>query len=297
MPSRRRLLAALAAGLAGTAGCVSSPGTDPADGTDGSTDSTPTTAHGSPASPTPTSPESGLAVESVVARKAVTYESVMGSGGVLTDPDTQYVVATVRTTASVEPAQFAFVAGDRAWEPGLPRTAGARNYVVAGHEGGPIGRSLSSGTRAFVAFAVPSPLSAPNPRIRFESGDATRTWSLPLAARETLPRPAPRFRLDSMSVPSEVSQGDPLPVEFAATNETDLAGRFLAAVYWPTKRIADDDESRRVVRSVGAGESTSVSLSVDTEYATGEPETLSLRLAGHVDAEREVRVIDAGTPN
>lgn len=293
MPSRRRLLSGLATGVAAAAGCVSSPGGTP---TDSPTDVHTTTVTRTPGSPTGTPPPEGVEVSRIVARKAVTYDSSMGSGGVLTDPDTQYVVATVRSREDLAREDFALETDERTWSPGLPDTAGARNYAVAGHEGGEVGDVIGTGTRSFLAFAIPSPVAVSNPRIRYAPDD--ETWPLPEAARATLPAPAAEFELDEFSVPAEVSQGNELPVSLTVRNTSDTTGRFLAAAYWPTKLVEDDDESHLLIaRDVVAGETVTLGRNVDTSYTTDEDETVSLRVDGHVDAERDVRVTDAGTPS
>jgi hypothetical protein len=236
-------------------------------------------------------------VSDVVVRKAIRYESVMGSGGVLAGDDRQYVVGSVRAAGELDPSAFSFETEAESWSPGLPDTEGAVNIAVAGHEGSPVGRgNLVPDRPSVLAFTVPSPLSASNPRIRYTGGDGEREWPLPAAARDRLAAPSARFELDSLTVPSSVSQGDPLSVSMTVTNVAGTAGRFLAAVYWPTKLIADDDESHVVERTVDAGETTTATVEIDTRYATNEAETLPLRVRGHVTAERQVRVTDVTTP-
>ncbi|WP_225741342.1 hypothetical protein [Halorussus halophilus] len=164
------------------------------------------------------------------------------------------------------------------------------NRTVAGHEGGPIGRGPKR-DRSYLAFTVPSPLSASNPRIQYAGSDSAR-WSLPTKARDRLAASAPRFELESLEVPDEVSQGTPLSVSFTAKNVSETDGQFLAALYWPTKRIADDDESRVVERQVSAGDAVTISLDIDTSYTTSEAEPVTLSIRGHVSAEREVQVRD-----
>ena len=85
-------------------------------------------------------------------------------------------------------------------------------------------------------------------------------------------------------------------MELTVTNTSGTDGRFLAAVYWPTELIADDDESHLIEQSVDAGASTTASLTIDTEYTTGEDGPVTLRVAGYVTAEREITVEDAATP-
>jgi hypothetical protein len=150
-----------------------------------------------------------------------------------------------------------------------------------------------------LAFTVPSPLSAENPRIRFGGGPSreAREWPVPAGERTRLAAPAARFELESLSVPASVSQGDPLSVSLSVTNVSETAGRFLAALYWPTDTIADDDESHVLERVVDAGETVSVTRDVDTGYTTYEPRTVTLELRGHVSADREVAVTNVSTPS
>lgn len=286
--------------MAALGGCIAGGsgdgGDDPGtDGPDGSTTDSPSPTP-QPTDATTDGPGSAhfVDVRDVVVRKAVTYESTMGSGGVLAADGRQYVVATVRGEAIPE-GGFVLDADGRTWEPGLPDTRGGINYSVAGHEGGPLGRSLGSGQGSFLAFAVPSPLSASDVRIRAADADEP-AWPLPDAERERLAAPEPRFELDAFEAPAEVSQGHPLSVTLSATNVTDVGGRFLAAVYWPTELVADDDESRLVEREVAAGESVSATLDLDTEYTTAESGPMPLSVRGHVDVDREVTVTDASRP-
>jgi hypothetical protein len=312
MPSRRRLLAAVAGSLAAAAGCTTRTRPPTGESTTGPPPST-STATGTPpsVSHSPTEPGGGsptdsvtpverVAVDDIVARKAVRYESAMGSGGVLAGRDEQYVVASVRGANELDPATFTFEAGGRSWSPGLPRTRGATNVAVAGHEGPPVGQWALGGDRPSVlAFTVPSPLSAENPRIRFGGGPSreAREWPVPAGERTRLAAPAARFELESLSVPASVSQGDPLSVSLSVTNVSETAGRFLAALYWPTDTIADDDESHVLERVVDAGETVSVTRDVDTGYTTYEPRTVTLELRGHVSADREVAVTNVSTPS
>lgn len=298
MPSTRRQFIAGSLGVAAalaTAGCIDdSPGT----GTKSDTQSPTNSPSGSPSETETPPPESAersvgdatVAVTDIVAEKAVSYESLMGPGGVVAPEGRQFVVASVRSDAELEMGQFSLDAAGKSWAAVDPGDEGARNYSVADHEGGVVGEPAASGdgSKRYVAFELDSPLSAEDPRIVLERGGETTEWSLPDAARETLAAPSPSFELDSLSVPDSVQQGEPLNVELTATNTSDTAGRFLAAVYWPTRLIADDDESHLFESSVAAGESTTASLSLDTEYTTDMNRTVTLRVEGHVDAEREV---------
>ncbi|WP_136601820.1 hypothetical protein [Salinigranum halophilum] len=302
MPSRRRLLATIAGSLAAVAGCTTRtpPSTSEPD-TSQSSATAAATPESTPGSPTDSStPVERVSVDGIVARKAVRYESVMGSGGVLVGRGEQYVVASVRGATELDAATFTFEAGGRSWSPGLPGTRGAINVAVAGHEGPPVGqRGLGGDGPSVLAFTVPSPLSAKNPRIRFDGGESrdSREWPLPPAARDGLAAPAARFELDSLSVPTSVSQGDPLSMSLSVTNVSETAGRFLAALYWPTDTIADDDESHILEQVVDAGETVSLTRDVDTEYTTSEPRTVTLEVRGHVSVDREVQVKNASTPS
>ncbi|WP_232686362.1 hypothetical protein [Halobacterium zhouii] len=237
--------------------------------------------------------EPDVEVEDIVVRKAVRYSSIMGSGGVLAADDQQYVVASVQSDQELSESAFTLETDGQSWEPGLPETAGAINSAVAGHEGSPVGRNLGVSDRSYLAFAVPSPLTTSEASIRF--GESASEWPLPDAEQSRLAAPAPRFELDSLDVPEQVSQGEPLSVSLTATNVSETDGRFLAAVYWPTKRIADDDESHVVEREVASGDQVTASLEIDTEYTTSEDEPVTLSVRGHVTGERTIRIRDSRT--
>lgn len=282
MPSRRTYLAGVGALLAATAGCTSK-----------SSESTPTDTP----SDTPDDPPSGsVSVSDVGVRKAVTYESTMGSGGVLAAEGRQYVVASVTADAELSASEFAFAAGDDVWAPGLPDTVGGVNRSVAGREGFPLGDGgYDSETKAHLAFVVPSPLSASAPEIRY-AGEESGRWPLDETARETLTAPEPNYEVESIDVPGEIRQGKDFEVSLTVRNVSETDGRFLAALYWPTELIADDDESHVIERTVDAGETATVRRSIDTRSTTNEEKPVSLRVRGHVAAEREVYVTDASTP-
>jgi len=276
--NRRKLLACCSGTLAALTGCLSA---SPAESTEESAPGTESPTEQPTA--TPTASESSVAVEDVVAQKAVSYSSTMGSGGVLAAADRQYVVASVTGTETYERPAFVFETDSETSESGLEDTVGARNASVAGRH------------RPYVAFDIPSPLSASNPRIR-RAGDDDETWSLPTDAAATLAAPAPRFELNELTVPDSVSEGRTLSVSLTVTNVTDTGGRFLAALYWPTRDIADDDESHIVERTVAAGETTTASLDIDTSYTASEDGPVTLSVRGHVCASREVTLQNASSP-
>ncbi|WP_115864588.1 hypothetical protein [Halorussus litoreus] len=309
--NRRRVLALCGLCLSGSAGCLSRLPGQPTNETDEPTEE-PTETRTNASTGDPSNDETGetttrerdesatkdgVTVENIVVRKAITYKSTMGSGGVLAGDGQQYVVASVRADRELSESDFSFVTDSDSWTPGLPETAGAINRSVAGRDGGPIGRRLGGGDgRSYLAFTVPSPLSASNPRIRLAGSDATE-WPLDASQRERLEAPAPRFELDSLEVLDEIAQGETLSVSLTVTNGSETDGRFLAAVYWPTKQIADDDESHVVDRTVAAGDDVTASLDIDTRYTTYEDESVTLSVRGHVSTERTVSVEDATTPS
>ncbi|NHX37343.1 hypothetical protein G9C84_12900 [Halolamina sp. R1-12] len=282
-----------------TAGCIGdSPGTNTDSPTDSPNGSPSETEVPPPASSDRTVGGDAVAVFDIVAEKAVTYESIMGSGGVVAPEGRQFVVASVRSDAELETDAFSLHAGGETWAAVDPGDEGAQNYAVAGHEGGIVGSPDLAGGDAprYVAFELDSPLDAEDPRIVLERGGESAEWSLPDDARETLAASAPTFELDSLSAPESVQQGEAMTVELTVTNTSDTDGRFLAAVYWPTELIADDDESHLVEETVAAGASTTATLDIDTAYTTDEDGPITLRVEGHVSAEREITVEDASTP-
>lgn len=213
---RRRALATTGVVIGAIAGCAAEGPTDAA---------TPTASDETPISGTPAD---------IVVEKAITYESLMGADGVLAPDGEQFVVASLGDRHPPEHVTFTFETDQTSWSVGLPDTRGGRNAAIAGH------------SRPYVAFTVPSPLSASNPRIRRSDGTG---WPLSNAAQERLAASAPRYELDELTAPERVQQGDPLSVSLTVTNVSETRGRFLAALYWPTS-IADDDESHVVDRTV-----------------------------------------------
>lgn len=302
MPSRRSYLAGVVTVVTGLAGCTSGPG-----GTESPTETEPTDTEPkkSPSGTATEPPEAAkrtvggdtVAVTDIVARKAITYQSTMGSGGVVAIDGKQFVVASVQSDAELSMEDFSFRTADDQWPATNPGEEGARNYAVEGHEGGAVGDRIGGDGQKFLAFELPSPLDATEPVIHLDHGGESAEWSLPDEAAATLPAPAPSFELDSLDAPDSVRQGDPLEVSLSVTNTSDTGGRFLAAVYWPSELIADDDESTIVEATVDAGASTTQSLSIDTEYTTNEDGLITLRVDGHVSAETEVQVTDASTPD
>ena len=303
MPSTRRAFLTSSLGVAAalaSAGCL---GETPGTGNESPEDSPTESPQGSPETevPPPAAAErtvggASVSVFDAVAEKAVTYSSTMGSGGVVAPEGRQFVVASVRSDAELEMEQFSLDAGGESWPAVDPGERGARNYAVAGHQGGSVGSPGTGigGDARYVAFELDSPIEVAEAEIVLERGGESASWALPESARETLAEPAPTFELDSLSVPESVQQGEPLAVELTVTNTSEVDGRFLAAVYWPTHRIVDDDEAHLIAERVDAGASTTASLSLDTEYTAAEESPITLGVEGYVDAERGV-VVEGGT--
>ncbi|MEF8801672.1 MAG: hypothetical protein V5A38_02925 [Halolamina sp.] len=302
MPSRRRYLTAVSAVLIGLAGCTSGPG-----GTVTTTETEPTdTEPKKSPSGTPTEPPEAakrsvggdtVAVTDIVVKKAVTYQSTMGSGGVVAVEGKQFVVASVQSDAELSMDAFSLRAAGDEWVAGTLEDTGATNYAVEGHEGGPLGKPIGGDGPNYVVFEIPSPLDVAESVIHLDHNGESAEWALGDDAVTTLAAPEPSFELDSLSAPDSVRQGDQMDVSLTVSNSSDTDGRFLAAVYWPTELIADDDESHIVETAIDTGATTTQSLSIDTEYTTNEDGPITLRVGGHVSAETEVVVEDASTPD
>lgn len=263
MVSRRTFLAGTA--LAPVAGCVSIGDGGPGDGPTSTADPT-----GTPTDE-PTARPGGVSVHDVVVRKAITFEPVMGSGSVLTAEGEQYIVGAVSADRELSMSEFAFEADGESWRPedyGLGSAAGRGNGTVDHAE------DLDS---AYLVFAVTSPLSAAGPKIVY-SGDPPGEWELHEDAWERLAAPEAHFELASLSVPDAVTEGETLDVTLEARNVSETDGRFLAALYWPTHLVADDDESTIFEDEIAAGEVATLSRSIDTEYTADSDRRIDLRV-------------------
>jgi hypothetical protein len=268
---RRQLLATLATGIGGVAGCLTeTPGESMLPAGNGTTDE-PATGPGSTGQPEANTDT----VSEIVVRKAVRYESFLGSGGVLAADGRQYVVASLEGKNGQLDDEYVFEASGQTWEADLS-TTGGRTRSVADREWPVIG------------FDLPSPLSASTPRIRSE--DSGERWTLGDDASTVLSEPGPRYELNGLTAPETVSQGEPMTVELSVTNVSETDGRFLAAVYWPTERIADDDESHVIERTVAAGDTVSATLDIGTSATVNETKAVTLSVEGHISTSRDVRV-------
>jgi hypothetical protein len=240
-----------------------------------------------------------VAVTNLIARKVIAYDSLLGSGGVLARPDRQFVVATVRSASGSEfdaagpPEYDAFsLVADSETFPAVTveeRTAGGTTASLAGRGDRGYGTIDTGGwPTGWIAFEPPSPLETGNAAIRCQHGNETATWSLPDSVVETLARTGPSFELQSFSAERN---GPEVELSLVATNVADVDGEFLAAVYWPTTAIADDDESIIVRREVAAGDRVEWSKTVSTgATGGGEDGTVTARVDGVVTGEAAVAV-------
>ncbi|MGA9402874.1 hypothetical protein [Haladaptatus sp.] len=107
---------------------------------------------------------------------------------------------------------------------------------------------------------------------------------MPDDAVAKLSKPAPKFELQSFDATMEDSNAK---LSFAAKNVSKNDGRFLAALYWPTDEMYDDDESTIIERSVEAGGAVEWSKEFGTEYTT---RTVTARIDGGVTGTAKVDV-------
>jgi hypothetical protein len=266
-----------------------------------------TTTKSTPGSSTTPQPEEAVrsvggvrvSLTDLIARKAVAYDSVMGSGGVLASPDRQFVVAAVRSAsdgefdAAAPPGRDAFslsAGGETVPAAAIEeRTTGAYTTSLAdrGDSGYAVGYAGGHAPVGWIVFEPPSPLTAEEATISCRYGGESATWSLPNAAIDTLASPAPVFELQSFSA---TPAGSGVDLSLVAANTSDTDGEFLAAVYWPTTAIADDDESHLVRREVAAGEQVEWSKRVDARNTNTEDGTVTARVDGVVTGETSVEV-------
>lgn len=120
------------------------------------------------------------------------------------------------------------------------------------------------------------------------AADGPGSEPLPEAAVDRLARPSPRFALEALDVPATVAHSSPASATLRVTNVSDVDGRFLAGVRWPTA-IADDDETTVVAGRMAAGETRSFSVDLSGSGAGRDGEA-TLVVEGCVTAERTVVV-------
>ncbi|WP_224268204.1 hypothetical protein [Haloprofundus salinisoli] len=297
------------------AGCTA-PATDGSDDADSPENETPTETRTSTPSESATDapenepfvlPESSvrtvgdvrIAVANPAVRKAAVYESIMGSGGVLAPTDRQFVVAAVQHRERVnpdvptEPPYDAFeLVVDGETHPAVEieeRTTGAYTTSFADrgrfrYDGPPIPKPRTVG---WVAFEPPSPLDADEATIRCRHDGDAAEWSLPGDAVTELGRRAPTFELRSFE--AEVgSAGLNVELSLVVENTSDVDGEFLAAVYWPTTGIADDDESTIVRENVDPTGRVEWTQRFSTEYSGDANGQATASVDGMVSASETV---------
>jgi len=297
MQTRRRYLAALGIGLTGVSGCLSDDGTPAgADGGDGDTDAPDGTTDRRPGTTVTDGPGSSqefgeVTVSDVAVREAVTFYRWPSSTEVLAPADEQFVVAQVTGPEDATPPAFAFRADGREWSPGIGRGATSGPASLAGRDGGSATEDFRES--GYLAFRVPSPVDAADPRI--VAPDRGASLSLSDAATAQLATASPMFSLERVEVPDAVDHPAPVDVTVTVRNTSDVDGRFLAGLHWRTEMVADDDETTVVSGQVAAGETASFSASLDTEYAVRETTDHPLTVSGYVTAERSIRVVREGT--
>lgn len=327
-PTRRRVLRSSAAvAAAGFAGCLGGSDADgdptrdatatdraettPGTTTDEATTEKPTTdgnaaSFAVPASAVRSVADVRVGVANAVARRAVAYDSIMGSGGVLAPDGAQFVVAAVQTASgSVADAAgppsydaFALVADDERF-PAVEierRTRGAFTTSLAGRGDvkydDPYANAGGESRVGWVAFEVPTPLATDAPTIRCRYGGESADWRLSEEIATALGRQPLEFELRSFS--ATITDERTVELSLTAENVADAAGEFLAAVYWPTS-IADDDEGHFVRKSVPPNGRVEWSTTVSTEYADSTDGEVTASVEGCVSGTATVATSRATT--
>jgi hypothetical protein len=287
MQTRRRYLAAASLAIAGLAGCLSDDpggtGTDDSPTTDDTTDLPGSTDDGT--TDGQSTDAAAVTVSDPVVRKRVTHYSWPGSTGVLAPRGEQFVVASVTGPENAPPPAFTLHAGGETFSPGV-EVSGRHAATFAGRTGGSVTKTDEA--PGYLAFRVPSPLDVDDARIVRD--DDVAATALPDAELATLRRPAAEFELDALTVPDAVERPELVDVSLSVTNVSDVDGRFLAALHWPTDRIADDDETTVYQWTVAAGETTSFSPTLETRYAVSRTSDHPLTISGSVSARRTIQV-------
>lgn len=249
-----------------------------------------------------------ISVANVVSRKAVAYESIMGSGGVIAKPNTQYIIATVRSgtdssSDAVGPPPydaFDIVTKNKTFPAvnieGV--TKGAVTTSLAGRGDirydAPEAQYMTDGRSGWVVFELPSPLIGESPVIRCRYKGETATWPLSEETILALRQPAPTFELRSFT--SSPSGDKAVELSLTVENITDVGGEFLAAIYWPTS-ITDDDESHLIRKSVSPNSRFTWSKTMSTTYATKSENTVIATVEGAVSGTTTVSLPGVTTDN
>jgi hypothetical protein len=272
MPSRRSILGRAPLLLGLVAGCLGGRGSEPTE----SATAPGRTAAGTTESPgAPNSPESPTSETSPESPSgAFSGESVQTLGAARVAVADPVVAPAVDVESRTTGAYTTSLAGQGRIRYAAP-TASDR------HEAG------------WVAFEVPSPLDVSEAAIRASVGGESAAWPLSAEAVRRLGTPAPTFELLSFEARRRDAGG--VELSLAAENVGDVGGEFLAAVYWPTERIADDDESHIVRRSVDAGGRVEWSRPFETRYTGGPNGRVTARVDGVVTGSVTVDLPETAT--
>lgn len=232
-------------------------------------------------------------------RKAVQCDLSLGAHPVHAPRGTQFVIGKVRVDGSliagtVRKHQFSLETDGRSLASDPPCTTTLANEKIGGVPGATV---PTHGGPMLLVFPVDVPLGTRNVQLEYHDNHiGETTWSLDDGIVEQLRTPEPRFELQQFDVPSVVIQGETVQVNVVARNVSEVPGRFLGVVRWPTLDISDDDEAHAVERNVQPGDTVNAVLRIDTSYTAPDDMPITVSLEGHVRAEREidVRVPDDG---
>lgn len=284
---RRSLLAGVAGGLTALTGCTDTvPGSDTATPT-----ATPTAEPEPPESPTPTeTPTAEVTVEELLVQYGLVTPNSPDSIG-LRDPDTPYVVASVRVDGTLPRDAFALRAGDESVAPATTDDPDGfdRFYRTSWGDDEWYDADRGSGLLPF------EPPSGAVDRLRLTWPGGERT--LGDAAGERLGGP-PAFTA-SIAAPETYATGTP-SIAVEVTNEGDRPGRFVGALnrvgpmvaYTPVARLGE---------LVPAGGTVSIPVPVgwglpsDDRIGDDEPDvTYHLDYAGGEDS-ADIRLVESGS--
>jgi hypothetical protein len=276
---RRAFVASAGAAFAGLTGCL---GTRPgqSDGTTPTTEPTRTTG----ATPQSGEPAAGVTVDALRLQYGVVTPTTPDSIGV-SNPDTPYLVASVRVDGPLSRDQFGLRMGDVRYGPTridrLYRTAwGDDHWYERGRDEG------------LVLFEAPP---APTNHLRLTWPGGERPVGEDIVTR--IDAPAPRFSA-TLDVPSRYGGSTAPPITVEVANEGSTASRFLGALNRGGPQVASTPVAR-VSELVPAGERTTVTVADSwsgrpDEERVGDDEadvTYRLQFAGG-EASAGIRLVD-----
>lgn len=276
---RRTFVASVSGALAAVTGCLGRRrGSDgpPEDGSRGTATATPTPRSGEPAA--------GVTVDALHLQYGVVTPTTPDSIGV-SNPDTPYIVASVRVDGPLSREEFGLRMGDVRYGP----TRIDRLYRTAWGDDHWYERGRDSG---LVLFEAP-PTPTKHLRLTWPGGE--RAVDDGIVAR--IDAPAPQFSA-TLDVPSSYGGSTAPPVAVDVTNEGSTAGRFLGALNRGGPQVASIPVAR-VSELVPAGERTTVTvadswggLPADERVGDDEPDvTYRLDFAGGEES-ADIRLVD-----